>query len=101
MTTIKRKKPLKTPPIDGLDQQEEESRREPAKQLILVPFIVEDLTKTIQVGSLLNQNLCEKLVAFLWENTDIFAWSTSDMPGTLSNVIVHKLNIDSKCKPVY
>ena len=33
-------------------------------------------------------------------NTDIFAWSATDMPEISSEVITHRLNIDFKMRPV-
>ena len=58
LTIIKEKKSVEALPIDdGLDQREEESRREPAEQLVSVPLNDEDSTKIIQVRSSLNNKL--------------------------------------------
>jgi hypothetical protein len=40
------------------------------------------------------------LVDFLRVNRDIFAWSTSDMPGILRDVAEHALEIQADAKPV-
>lgn len=61
----------------------------------LIPVLLgDDPNKTIQIGVLLLLNLYEQLVAFLRENANVFTWSTFDMLGISSNVIVHRLNID-------
>ena len=41
-----------------------------------------------------------KLVQFLKENLDVFAWSHENMPGISSKVIQHKLSMDLKMKPI-
>ena len=38
----------------------------------------------------------KKLVQFLKENLDIFAWSHEDMPGISLEIIQHKLDVDLK-----
>ena len=37
---------------------------------------------------------------FLLKNTDVFAWSPTDMPGIDPEVICHKLSIKADTKPV-
>jgi len=39
-------------------------------------------------------------VAFLRNNTDVFAWCHEDMPGIDSSVILHRLNVDPNHQPV-
>ena len=41
-----------------------------------------------------------RLVQFLKENLDVFAWSHEDMLGISPKVIQHKLSVDPKMKPV-
>ena len=41
-----------------------------------------------------------RLVHFLKENLNVFAWSHEDMPGISPEVIQHKLNVNLKRKPV-
>ena len=41
-----------------------------------------------------------RLVQFLKENLDVFAWSHEDKPSISTKVIQHKLNMDPKKKPV-
>ena len=41
-----------------------------------------------------------RLIRFLKENLDVFAWSHKDMTGISPEVIQHKLNVDPERKPV-
>ena len=41
-----------------------------------------------------------RLIRFLKENLDVFAWSHEDMPDISPEVIQHKLNVDPERKPV-
>ena len=41
-----------------------------------------------------------RLVQFLKENVDVFAWSHEDMPGISTKVIQHRLNVDPEKKPI-
>lgn len=52
--------------------------------------------KSVQVGALLSEEVWNRLLDFLWANSDIFAWMASDMPGVFIEGITHKLNIDLK-----
>ncbi|XP_072052251.1 uncharacterized protein [Arachis hypogaea] len=42
----------------------------------------------------------EKLVHFLRENTNLFAWTSGDMPGIDPSIITHKLVISPAAQPV-
>ena len=63
-------------------------------------LVEEDATKAIKVGARLDLDLKEKIVEFLKQNLDIFAWTHKDMPGIDNKVIEHKLNVDPTRKPV-
>jgi len=56
--------------------------------------------KKVRVGSLLSPKVEESLVAFLQNNTDVFAWCHDDMPGIDPSVISHRLNVDPNHRPV-
>jgi hypothetical protein len=56
--------------------------------------------KKVRVGSLLSPEIKESLVAFLRNNTDVFAWCHDDMPGIDPSVISHRLNVDPNHWPV-
>lgn len=67
------------------------------KEVILDP---EKPKKKVQVGSRLIHEKREKLVAFLKEKMNYFAWDTSDMSVIDPKNITHKLNVDPSFKPV-
>jgi hypothetical protein len=56
--------------------------------------------KKVRVGSLLSPEVEESLVAFLRNNTDMFAWCHDDMLGIDPSVISHRLNVDPNHRPV-
>ena len=53
-----------------------------------------DITKVTKVGTGLDPVLKGRIVEFLKQNLDVFAWTHKDMPGIDNEVIEHKLNID-------
>ncbi|GMH29943.1 hypothetical protein Nepgr_031786 [Nepenthes gracilis] len=59
-----------------------------------------DPEKYVHIGSSLREFVRDQLISFLRENSDVFAWSPIDMPGISSKIIVHKLGIDPRHKPV-
>ena len=63
--------------------------------------LVEDGTaKTTRIGTTLSPEMRTRLIEFLKENLDVFAWSHEDMPGISPEIIQHKLNVDPERKPV-
>ncbi len=50
--------------------------------------------RKIKVGSQLSPPIKESLVAFLRDNTDVFAWSYEDMPGIDPSVLTQV-----ECRP--
>ena len=59
-----------------------------------------DTTKVTKIGAGLDSTLKDKIVDFLKQNLDIFAWTHEDMPGINNKVIEHRLNVDPTRKPV-
>ena len=63
--------------------------------------LVEDGTaKRIRIGMMLSSEMRTKLIEFLKENLNVFAWSHENMPGISLKIIQHKLNVDPERKPV-
>ena len=60
----------------------------------------DETTKMTRIGTTLSPGMRTKLVQFLKENLDVFAWSHEDMPGIPTEVIQHKLNVNPEKKPV-
>ena len=75
-------------PIDILDALDEikKIRGESMEKLETI-LLGDDPKKMIQIGVNLKLGLRDKMNKFLWANTDIFAWSISDMPGIPMDVI--------------
>jgi len=78
----------------------EEETKKPAQELEDVNLVEEDATKVPKVGAELDSNLKEKIVEFLKQNLDIYAWTHEDMPGIDNKVIEHKLNVDPTKNPI-
>ena len=60
----------------------------------------DETTKTTRIGTTLSPGMRIRLIQFLEENLDVFAWSHEDMPGISPEVIQHKLNGNPERKPV-
>ncbi|KAL8091671.1 hypothetical protein AgCh_034076 [Apium graveolens] len=88
-------------PIEDLYIREnDEKRGKPIEDLVSIPLAPEDPEKVTFVGATLEEPLRGKLVKFLQENSDVFAWSVTDMPGIDPELITHKLNVDLNRKTV-
>ena len=78
----------------------EEKEENKVEALEIVELIEGNASKTIRIETTLSLEMRTKLVQFLKKNLDVFAWSFEDMLGISPKVIQHKLNMDSKRKPV-
>ena len=78
----------------------EEKEEEKVEALETMELVDEEPMKTTGVGTTMSVDMKKKLVQFLKENLDIFAWSHEDMPGISLEIIQHKLDVDLKKKPV-
>ncbi|KAM2425798.1 hypothetical protein ACFXTH_000075 [Malus domestica] len=54
----------------------------------------------VKIGTTLSPPIRLTLIAFLQENTEVFAWSYKDMAGISPDIICHRLSIAPKTKPV-
>ena len=72
----------------------EDELEKPAQDLEDVKLVEGDPTKVTKVRGGLNSTLKDKIVDFLKQNLDVFAWNHEDMPGTNNKVIEHRLNVD-------
>ncbi|XP_050278099.1 uncharacterized protein LOC126719608 [Quercus robur] len=78
-------------------EEKEEDRME---ALETVELVEGEANKTTKIGTTLSLEMRTRLIQFLKENLDVFAWSHKDMPGIAPEVIQHKLNVNPKWKPV-
>jgi hypothetical protein len=61
------------------------------KPILLCEDIVE---QKVLLGSQLSEEQEKTLIKFLFNNKDVFAWSTNDLCGVNRDVIEHSLNVD-------
>jgi hypothetical protein len=54
----------------------------------------------ITIGVGLSPKLESVLITFLWANSDMFAWTPSDMPGVPREVIEHHLAVCPQAHPM-
>ena len=78
-------------------EEKEEERMEALETVELVEGEADMMTK---IGMTLSPEMRTRLIRFLKENLDVFAWSHEDMPGISLEVIQHKLNVNPERKPV-
>nr|XP_023912200.1 uncharacterized protein LOC112023810 [Quercus suber] len=78
----------------------EEKEEEKTEALEAVELFEREPTKTTRIGTTLSLEMGTKLIQFLRENLDVFAWSHDDMPSISPEIIQHRLNVDPKRKPI-
>ena len=78
----------------------EEKEEKKVEALESVELVEGETAKTTRIGTTLSPEMRTRLVQFLKENLDVFAWSHKDMPGISPNVIQHKLSVDLKMKAI-
>ena len=78
-------------------EEKEENKMEALETVALTKG---ETTKTSRIGTTLSPKIRTRLIQFLKENLEVFAWSHEDMPGISPEVIQHKLNVNPKRKPV-
>ena len=78
----------------------EEKEEEKVEALETVELIDGEPMKTTKVGMTMSADMKKKLVQFVTENLDVFAWSHEDKPGISPKIIQHRLNVDPEKKPI-
>ena len=78
----------------------EEKEEDKIEALETVELVEGEVNKTTKIETMLSPEMRTRLIRFLKENLDVFAWSHEDMPGISPEVIQHKLNVDPERKPV-
>ena len=78
----------------------EEKEEERLEALETVELVEREADKTTKIGTTLSPEIRTRLIRFLKENLDVFAWSHEDMLGISPKFIQHKLNVDPERKPV-
>jgi hypothetical protein len=63
-------------------------------------LLCEDVAEQkVLFGSQLSKEQEKALLKFLFNNKDVFAWSTNDLCGVNRDVIEHSLNVDPTIRP--
>ena len=78
----------------------EEREEDKMEALETVELAEGKATKTTRIRTALSPEMRTRLVQFLKENLDVFAWSHEDMPGISPKVIQPTLNVNPERKPV-
>ena len=78
----------------------EEKEEDKMEALKTVELVEGEVNKTTKIGTTLSPEIRTRLIRFLKENLDVFAWSHEDMLGIAPKVIQHKLNVNPEWKPV-
>ena len=65
-----------------------------------VQLVEGETARTTRIGMTLSPEMRTRLVQFLKENLDVFAWSHEDILGISLKVIQHKLNVNPEKKPI-
>ena len=78
----------------------EEKDEDKVKALKEVELAEGQATKMTRIGTTLSPEMRARLIQFLKENLDVFAWSHEDMPSIAPEIIQHKLNVNPDRKPV-
>ena len=78
----------------------EEKDEDKVEVLETVELANRQATKTTRIGMTLSLGMRVKLIQFLKENLDVFAWSHEDMPGITPEIVQHKLNVNPDRKPI-
>jgi hypothetical protein len=71
----------------------------PTKHTKKVPLWEDVPDRTVTIGRGLEEAEESRLIQFLRNNQDVFAWSSSDLRGVSREDIEHELRVDPKVKP--
>ena len=77
-----------------------EKEEEKVEALETVELVNGDIAKTTRIGTTLSLEMKSRLVQFLKENLNVFAWNHEDMSDISTKVIQHRLNVDPERKSV-
>ncbi|XP_075663357.1 uncharacterized protein LOC142632931 [Castanea sativa] len=78
----------------------EKEKEDKVEALEAVEPVKGETAKMMRIGTTLSPEMRTKLIQFLKENLDVFAWSHEDMPDISRQVIQHELNVDPGRKPI-
>ncbi|CAL9025156.1 unnamed protein product [Prunus brigantina] len=85
-------------PMD--DPREEHERPQPFEDLETIVISDDHPDQPVRIGTHLAPTDRTRLLDFLRNNFDCFAWSHADVPGIDPQVITHRLNINPDARPI-
>ena len=68
--------------------------------LEIMKLVEGETVRTTRIRTTLSPEIRTRLIQFLKENPNVFAWSHEDMPSISTKVIQHRLNMDPEKKPI-
>ncbi|GMH09059.1 hypothetical protein Nepgr_010899 [Nepenthes gracilis] len=88
--------------VEDFDYRDESTLQQAQSREVtdLIPLDPTDPKTCVQIGNSLTEPVRGRLIEFLWRNKDVFAWTSSDMLGIPTEVMVHKLSLDPNHKPI-
>ncbi|KAL0456344.1 UNVERIFIED_CONTAM: hypothetical protein Slati_0973600 [Sesamum latifolium] len=87
------------PPADAWEDPRMR-RVEAIEELKIINLSQDGDEKLTKIGTAMSPDVGKNLTQFLKKNTEVFAWSMTDLYGILPDIITHQLNVDLKAKPV-
>ena len=84
--------------IEDLDSREDYPKPKPVEQTEEVNINGEG--RTTRIGTRLSHDQRSEMTLFLRKNSDVFAWSTAEIPGIPPFVISHSLSVNPLAQPV-
>ncbi|CAA0807098.1 Unknown protein, partial [Striga hermonthica] len=88
--------------LDPLDQfkGKKPERAEPSKDTKTIYLDEPACTKSLRIGRNMGEPIRSRLITFLIENADVFAWTHEDMVGIDPDLACHSLRVDRTVKPI-
>ena len=73
---------------------------QPVEKMEAIELVQRDEGKKAFIRTQLNEQTRREIAECLQRNSDVFAWTPTDMPGINPEVICHKLNVSPGHKPI-
>ena len=78
----------------------EEKEEDKVEALKIMKLVEGETVRTTRIRTTLSPEIRTRLIQFLKENLNVFAWNHEDMPSISTKVIQHRLNLDPEKKPI-
>ncbi|KAL5127907.1 hypothetical protein HKD37_14G040250 [Glycine soja] len=91
---------VRSPELERLVAQEEREMKPHQEEIELVNLGTTEEKKEVKVGTGMTAPIRQGLITLLEEYRHVFAWSYQDMPGLDSDIVQHKLPLNTGSSPV-